>query len=366
MLPPAFHPPQNPTDEAAWLTWLDANRLAAAAAHMLDLTQLTPTARAHLQAANAQARAQWLVRKMALQHMLRLMACAPYALILLKGAALALTIYGDPAIRPMNDIDILIGPEHLMPVVEQMRKAGFEEHGLAQGEDVGYLHHFIFTDPNTHVRFELHRTLPLLPSDEALNWFLAQTQTTTIEDAPCMTLTPEAQLLHLASHAVLEHGGARDALAIWFYDIDQLIRKTGDDIDWETVLLKAQQLKWEAALQEAIRLAHKLFETPIPAAWIDWLQLSQTRLSGYNTLQKMTSAHRSSSLTAFLILRGLSWRQRGRQLAHMLFPSRSYMQRRYPHTPWLLAYPYRWLGAARKLLPAMLNANHKHQSPYDS
>ena len=355
MLPPAFRPPDDAETQSAWLDWLDANRLAPAAARALAHDARVPAAaHDHLNTAYAQARAQWLLRKTALQRFLAIMAQEPaWPVILLKGAALALTLYDDPALRPMNDVDALVGPEHLMTVVERMRASGYEERSLGTGDEVGYLHHFIFTDPHTGVRFELHRTLPLLPDEDALGWFLARTQARDLAGLPFLTLSPEAQLLHLASHAVLEHGGVQGALGIWFYDIDQLIRRRGEDMDWDTTLARAEDLAWEAALQEAIRLARQYFATPVPMAIQTWLQLPQNDLSGYNILRSMTASSRSSSLTVFHILRGLTWRQRIRQLSHMLFPSIGYMKGRYPAIPWPLAYPYRWFDAARKLLPGL-------------
>jgi len=355
-LPPAFrltpdHAPPRLTDP---LFWLDANRLAPAAARVLANTPLPDDVRAHLDDAYAQARAQWLLRKTALQRFLALMAQEPaQPVILLKGAALALTLYDDPAIRPMNDMDLLVAPEHLPEVLRRMRKS-YDEAGLAPGGDVGYLHHFIFTDPATGVRIEPHRTLPLLPDEDALDWFLNQTGAHDLAGLPYLALTPAAQLLHAAGHAMLEHGGAQGAIAIWFYDIDQLIRRWGSDMDWDMMIDRAQALAWEAALQQAIHLAHDLFDTPPPRAIRAWLQLPSADLSGYNLLRQMTSENRSSSLTVFHILRGLSWSQGIRQTGRMLFPSRAYMRNRYPGLPWLLTYPYRWFAAARKLLPGLL------------
>ncbi len=354
MLPPVFRPPDDADRLSAWLAWLDANRLAPAAARALAAAPLPESARAHLDAAYARARAQWLLRKTALQRFLALIAREPaLPVILLKGAALALTLYDDPAVRPMNDIDLLVAPEHLMAVAERLRQGGYEESSLGAGGDAGYLHHFIFTDPVTSVRIELHRTLPLLPN-ATLSLFLARTPASDLAGLPFFTLAPEAQLLHLASHAVLEHGGEQGAVWIWFYDIDRLLRRWGEEMDWEKTLAWAQQLNWEAALHEALRITARDFSAPMPATISTWLQLPQSKLRGYNTMRQMTSPARSSSLTIFHVLRGLTWRQRLRQIWHMSFPSRDYMKRRYPNIPWPAAYPYRWFDAARKLLPALL------------
>ena len=354
-LPPALQPPAPDTPSQQindWLAWLDNHRLTPVAARVLAHDARVPAeARAHLNAAYAQARAQWLLRKTALQHLLALAAQEPaQPVILLKGAALTLTLYqNDPATRPMSDIDLLVAPEAIPEMLRRMR-ASYRERGLSTGDDVGYLHHFIFTDPDTGVQLELHKTLPLLPDPSHLAWFLQQTESHKLQNNQLLTFTPEAQLLHLISHAILEHGGEQGALGIWLYDIDQLLRKWGENINWEQVLAQAQTLKWEAALYEAIRLAQQHFATPTPPALQPWMQLPQEALSGYNTLRSMTATNRSTSRTAFHILRGLSWQQRRQQLRYMLFPSRTYMQQRYPGLPWLLTYPYRWFDAARKLL----------------
>ena len=354
MLPSAFRPPDDADLIPAWLSWLDEHRLAPAAARALVDTPLPEDARAHLDAAHARARAQWLLYRAALQRFLQLMTLEPQQpVILLKGAALALTLYDDPATRPMNDIDLLVGPDHLAAVVKRMREAGYAEHSLGAGDDVGYLHHFIFSGPATGMRFEIHRTLPLLPNDTSLSWFLDQTEAHELAGRPFLSLTPAAQLLHAAAHAVLEHGGVQGAVAIWFYDIDQLIRHRGEEIDWNQTIAQARTLAWEAALQEAIRIARRYFATPVPAPIQAWMQQPARDLRGYDLLQQMTVSSRSSSLIIFHILRGLTWRERSTQLLHMLFPSRTYMQRRYDSIPWLLAYPYRWFDAARKLLPAL-------------
>ena len=354
-LPPALRPPtpDTPTQQINdWLAWLDNHRLAPVAARALVHDARVPAeARAHLNAAYAQARAQWLLRKTTLQNLLTLAAQEPaQPLILLKGAALALTLYqDDPAIRPMSDIDLLVAPETMPEMLRRMRTT-YQERGLSTGDDVGYLHHFIFTDPTTGVQLELHKTLPLLPESTHLAWFLQQTEPHIFHGIPILTFTPEAQVLHLAAHAILEHGGEQGALGIWLYDIDQLLRKWGESMNWEQTLVQARALKWEAALHEAIRLARQHFETPIPSTLQTWMHLPQENLRGYNILRSTTAANRSTSRTAFHILRGLSWPQRRQQLHYMLFPSRRYMQRRYPGIPWLLTYPYRWFDATRKLL----------------
>ena len=58
--------------------------------------------------------------------MLRLLAAEQIAVILLKGAALAETIYGNIAVRPMGDLDLLVRREDVAAALAALRAAGWE------------------------------------------------------------------------------------------------------------------------------------------------------------------------------------------------------------------------------------------------
>jgi len=242
-----------------------------------------------------------------------------------------------------------------------LRAAGYIEHGLAPGADVGYMHHYIFDTPTTPpVRIELHHTLPLLPEQvepAPLDWFMQQVEPVTLAGRQALILNPTALLLHQAAHAVLEHGGEQGAILIWYYDIDQLWRKRGDDIAWNLLLEQAQRLRWEAALHYALRMTRKYFETEYPDHVQSWLQTPVEKLSGYDTLLRSTAPTRSTSLIAWQILKEMTPRRRLRHALRMAFPHPGYMRRSYPFAnSWLLplAYPYRWFDAGSKLLKSYL------------
>ena len=62
-----------------------------------------------------------------LERILRMLEAADIPVIVLKGAALAQTIYPDIALRPMTDLDLLVKPEHLDRAVELLRAAGYQQ-----------------------------------------------------------------------------------------------------------------------------------------------------------------------------------------------------------------------------------------------
>ena len=71
--------------------------------------------------------AQWgknLVRLRTLEHVLGLLAASGIRPIALKGAGLVLTVYDEPAVRPIGDIDLLVAPEEFRPALQQLVRAG--------------------------------------------------------------------------------------------------------------------------------------------------------------------------------------------------------------------------------------------------
>ena len=69
-----------------------------------------------------------------LERILRILAEANIPVIVLKGAALAQTIYPDIALRPMTDLDILVKSEHLDRAVELLRTTGYRWLAVSQND----------------------------------------------------------------------------------------------------------------------------------------------------------------------------------------------------------------------------------------
>ena len=76
-------------------------------------------------------------------------------------------------------------------------------------------------------------------------------------------LTPEAQVLYAAGHAMLQHGGNNTPLR-WFYDMDCLIRHYTDRLDWDLLLSQAKSFEWGSALEAFLTQTIAYFDTPVP------------------------------------------------------------------------------------------------------
>lgn len=90
-----------------------------------------------------------------------------FKLGLIKGAALANSIYPDPDCRPMADIDLLVEPEHACFVREALYGLGYEDYHSPHVGEQGRDHHGV---PLRHsakgVWIEIHTAL--FPSDDPL------------------------------------------------------------------------------------------------------------------------------------------------------------------------------------------------------
>ncbi len=267
--------------------------------------------------------------------------------LLIKGAILASTVYPDPALRPMGDIDLIVRLEHGDRAVEILEELGYVP---VEAEAFGS-----FTRTATHAlayhrpgqsgfAVELHHILAsevrsVPQADE--EWFWAHTVSIPVCGCPVLTLNAEASLLHLCVHLVSHHGW--DPRFIWIYDIHAVLEKFGENFDWDKFTHLAQELSWAHYCGHALGAARRFLHTPVPEAigselsqaegksWVlDW----QATWPSTRTVRTVADWRRMPDLLARL-----------RFLWHTFFPSREYMVNRYRPSNrrvWPLLYPYRW------------------------
>jgi hypothetical protein len=206
-------------------------------------------------------------------------------IILLKGAALARTVYHDPALRPFADIDLLVPEKRIDDAKETLL-----------GLDYEIAHELLSEEFNRkyHNNLPFVRRLPQ-PVHVELHWRLSDPFSLTVFDHDSLfqrarrlemaggvarVLEQEDQFVYLAAH--LDNHGylnriivERDASAelalhelsgdrlIWFTDIHELIEQ---GLHWVNVLDFARSARASDALAVSLRLLQSLLGTPIPDA----------------------------------------------------------------------------------------------------
>jgi len=324
---------------------------------------LDPALAAQLAPLQAQARqvaARYALLKTTRAHVNATLAAAGIPALWLKGAALAETVYPQPVLRPMGDLDVLVPFERRAEALVALKAAGYadEPRDPLAAQVAAFLppdethHHYnLVGGPGGGVRVELHFRVAqtILPDLAALEWFWSQAAEATDRQGNPLgfqTLRPEAHLLYLCAHALLQHGEAHLGL-LHLYDLHLLA--TVYDLDWALIVERAAILRWTYPVERALTLAAEYFGTPVPA-WVPE-QLRARRPADEDTgIVEQIGAGDTRWAQTVRSLRRLTPRQRVALVWRIVFPPRAYLRTRYrvrPGVPLLLYYPYRWWDQAR-------------------
>lgn len=181
-----------------------------------------------------------------------------------KGALNAATLYGDLALRPFGDVDLLIRPESLPQVVATLPARGYastvQRRDLAQTQQEH--NEWSFTNPTTRLAIDLHWRVspatfaPLLHEDDL---WARNTHVELLPGAPVTTLCPHDQLLVLAVHAAKSCWSRLK----WIGDFAAWLH-SHTDWDWATTLADATRLGCRRILLTSLYLAHRLFDAVLP------------------------------------------------------------------------------------------------------
>lgn len=196
----------------------------------------------------------------------------------LKGAALANTVYPDPLQRLFSDVDILVRPADLKDVTEALVESGGrildKNWSLMASDRRGQVH--LRLPSGTLV--DLHWSL--LNSGQVRDRFTLPTEdlltrldkTTTPIGTVIPILSDVDQLAHVALHAALS-GGHRLS---WFVDVDRMVRD--GFTDWEELVSRAAAWQGRAAIGGVLLRTQRVLGTPVPIAVFDELSNRRTTL----------------------------------------------------------------------------------------
>lgn len=279
--------------------------------------------------------------------------------IVLKGAALAEVVYGNPATRPMCDIDLLVRHENAAAALRALAKLDYaaaysEAHA---GDTLAYENEVMLRKPGTQETIlEIHWSLfnsPYYQHTLAPDWFWETALPLRIETVSAQRLGPEAQLLHLCGHALLHHGSASPRM-LWLHDIAEVLMAYRETLDWENLLRQAQVHNLTLPVRQLLLQVADQQRVPIPETALARLCALEPSAQEARVVARLTAPQRPVIRRFWADLASMpDWKTRLVYAGHSLFPSATYMQRRYaiPHL-WLtpLYYPYRWWMGIRGLL----------------
>ncbi|MBV6396442.1 MAG: hypothetical protein HFACDABA_02040 [Anaerolineales bacterium] len=325
-----------------------------------NLARLPETVRDPLRLSYARTLMQNQLCFRELESLSRAYAQARIPLVLLKGACYALTVYPDAGLRPMADLDVLVPIARLDEAVGLACSLGYRatRPEASPGLNELFSHEVLLQKEFPHpMALEVHFSLVADRTFQyavSVDWFWEQVEPL---DSPSagrfenlLMLTPTAQVLYAASHAMLQHGGHNAPLR-WFFDLDQLVRRYATRLDWELLVSQAGTFEWGSALRAALVQTEAYFETPIPPS-------ARTALFAQTDRHAELVAFKQSSPETHILaetraLASLNWWGRLRLIFALLMPGPAYMRWRYNfQNNWLLPryYLLRWWGIFKDLL----------------
>jgi len=281
---------------------------------------------------------------------LRALAAADLPVVVLKGAALADTVYDNAAVRPMCDVDLLVRRAELAAAQRVFEGLGF---GLARAEThpgalAEHENEVVLSKPGPIAAFvDLHWSLfdsPYYQQQIAMDWFWDTAQPVRVADVPTRILGPEAQIIHLCGHLGLHH--ASHGL-LWWHDIAQVLVCYRDRIDWPALLQQTERNELVLPVRDVLTRAAEDWKAPVPASVLERLRSTQPSRAERQAAAGFNAAGRPAGRRFWADLAAMpGWRPRLRFARTNLFPSLAYMRERYKVAhPLLLPlyYPYRWL-----------------------
>ncbi len=195
--------------------------------------------------------------------------------MILKGAALAYTVYGSFAERPMGDLDLLIlDPGRAKEARELLKPSGWDWSGDTTVEARYEAHHHLpplGDRAGTGLRLELHTAL--FPHGQSFHGFakdfVARRTSIPVGDRRLLIPDHPDQLLHICLHFAWSHVMQVGAWRT-MRDVDNIVRHA--TIEWPAFAERARGYRAETCCYWTLRLARAITGAPIPSTVLDDMQ----------------------------------------------------------------------------------------------
>lgn len=206
--------------------------------------------------------------------------------IALKGVHLAERVYGDPALRPMNDIDVLFAPDEVAAAERVLADLGYHGRYHSPERGPGVVKHTSTwrrgepepVSPNPYLSGDGERMVEPHGSLKE-RWFGLEVDITPgvrdralpieIGGQPCRVLSAEDALLHLCVHLSFNLIMGQPSM-VQLVDLGAFTSR--QSVDWEALVARATARDAAAHVLASLELAVDLLAAPIPQAarWGLW------------------------------------------------------------------------------------------------
>jgi hypothetical protein len=266
--------------------------------------------------------------------------------LVLKGSALAHTVYPDPSWRAFGDLDLLVPTSSWRRALEVLDGLGFQRRlpEPRPGFDERFGKAAVHTNGDG-VEIDLHRTLVIGPfglwarPDElfrrSVRFSLGGRSVARLDDT--------ALLLHACMHASL---GWRPPLLWTLRDVAQVA--WAGRVDWEELADLARRWRLRAVVRHALRTASETLEVSLPVEAGAFLSGEPPRRER-RVLESYVTERRGRGGTELAMLQAIpGFRGKFAYVRMLLFPGRAFLAARGRGPLRRVLTPVRWMAGRRR------------------
>jgi hypothetical protein len=211
-----------------------------------------------------------------LKTVLRLLEAHDIPSIPYKGPMLALTVYGNLALREFGDLDLLLRPADILQAKSILATHGYvPEFHLTPAVEAAFLrsranYHLVMQLERAQrtVMVELHwKTDPEFQVEPVNddNWWI-ELPRIKLDELDVRSFAPHESLLILCLHGSKHFWASLG----WLVDVSEMIRQQ-PALDWTWIIATAEKMRAGRRLAYGLHLLRKLLDTPLPAPVLEWL-----------------------------------------------------------------------------------------------
>ncbi len=257
-------------DATVWLDLLPRHRVAGLVARALEsaglIKSLGDEARLRLQRLVMHDQRERAALDRAMGVAVATLAGAGIESILLKGAALGMTLYREGVLRPMSDVDLLVRETALAPALDALAAAGF---GLPDARDRAFWREAYYNLPTTApgagaVSVEMHWSIAQERHRPDLEGLFARAREAVKGERSYRVFSLPDLLLHQVLHHAYHTFQPK---LIWIHDL-ALVHLTRPPLGESTARARAWGMSIPLAL--SCRQVEKVFPGVVAAEWVAW------------------------------------------------------------------------------------------------
>ena len=198
-----------------------------------------------------------------ISEVLQALETAGFDCILLKGADLRHRLYGDPVVRPMTDLDLLVAPAEVAKVAAFLTSSGYTPLLGLIDQWAGITSAF-GPPPDRRLMVEVHDALRFEACYYVLPFAALSAAAVTLKrnGLQCKVLSPEHLIIHLCLHYLAHRAASQDPALIQVIDLAWTLERI--PLDWGNFLQEVSRFRCAIPVLHAFQELGPLISPHIP------------------------------------------------------------------------------------------------------